>query len=229
MNSDASRPIRVMLVDDQELVRTGFEFILNSAPDINVVAHTGTGHDALRVLEDGTTVDVACVDIRMPGLDGIATTQTIVNAGYATRVLILTTFDEEETVYRALEAGASGFLLKDCGGDELMNAVRRVHQGNAILAPSATTRLIERFLPLMHHSEASTCRDRVEAVLSARELEVLTAIAQGLTNREIAGALHMAESTVKHHVGQLLSKLNARDRVQLVITAYDAGIAQAQR
>ena len=221
-------PIRVMLVDDQELVRTGFSLVLGTDADIQVVAEAEDGLAALELLRVGTSVDVACIDIRMPRMDGIEATRAIVAGGFATKVLALTTFDRDEYVYEALAAGASGFLLKDCGAHDLISGIRSIFAGNAIVAPTATARLVERFRPHMAASEPSVISLRVRELLSPRELEVLCAIATGMTNKEIADALHMAETTVKSHVGHLLTKLDARDRVHLVIIAYDAGLARPQ-
>lgn len=221
--------IRILLVDDQELVRTGFRLVLSTAENMDVVGEAADGREALELLEGGLAVDVCCMDIRMPRLDGIEAMRAIAAAGYPTRVIALTTFDRDEYVYEALAAGASGFLLKDCGAEDLLAGIRTVAAGNAMLAPSATARVIERFRPHMGAQSPAALADKLEAELSPRELEVLTAIAQGLSNQEIASALHMAETTVKSHVGHLLSKLNARDRVHLVITAYDAGLVTPRR
>lgn len=217
--------IRVLLVDDQQLVRTGFRLVLSTAPDIEVVGEAANGNEALELLESGLEVDVCCMDIRMPHMNGLEATRAITAAGYPTRVIALTTFDLDEYAYEALAAGASGFMLKDCGAADLISGIRTVATGNAMLAPSTTARVIDRFRPHMAATSPSTLAAKLAKELSPRELEVLTAIAQGQSNQEIAASLHMAETTVKSHVGRLLSKLNARDRVHLVIIAYDAGLA----
>lgn len=221
--------IRVLLVDDQELVRTGFRLVLSTAPDIEVVGEAANGNEALELLESELAVDVCCMDIRMPHMDGIEATQAITAAGYPTRVIALTTFDLDEYAYEALAAGASGFMLKDCGATDLISGIRTVATGNAMLAPSTTARVIDRFRPHMAAPSPSTLAAKLSEELSPRELEVLTAIARGQSNQEIAASLHMAETTVKSHVGRLLSKLNARDRVHLVIIAYDAGLATPRK
>lgn len=220
-----SGAIRVMLIDDQELVRTGFRLVLSTVSDIDVVAEAEDGAAALKLLRTGLEVDVCCMDIRMPRMNGIEATRAIVEEEHKTKVLVLTTFDHDQYVYEALATGASGFLLKDCGAHDLIAGIRTVASGNAILAPTATARLVERFRP---HMEAPSPSARAEALsndLSPREIEVLTAIGQGMSNQEIAASLFMAETTVKSYVGRLLTKLDARDRVHLVIIAYDAGLA----
>lgn len=217
--------IRVLLVDDQELVRTGFRLVLRTASDIEVVGEAADGSEALQLLEGGLEADVCCMDIRMPHMNGIDATRAITAAGYPTRVIALTTFDLDEYVYEALAAGASGFLLKDCGAEDLIAGIRTVAAGNAMLAPSTTARVIDRFRPQMEAPSPRALAAELEEQLSPREREVLTAVAHGQTNQEIAASLHMAETTVKSHVGRLLHKLDARDRVHLVIIAYDAGLA----
>lgn len=219
-----SDAIRVLLVDDQALVRTGFRLVLSTTDDIVVVGEADNGRQALELLESDLDVDVCCMDIRMPGLDGIDTTRELVNRKLPAKVIVLTTFDRDEYVYEALSAGASGFLLKDCGAHDLIAGIRTVASGNAILAPTATARLVERFRAHMSTPDPHEVAHEIEQRLTPREIEVLTAIAQGLSNKEIALTLHMAETTVKSYVGRLLTKLDARDRVHLVITAYDAGL-----
>ncbi|MDK8894936.1 MULTISPECIES: response regulator transcription factor [Corynebacterium] len=216
--------IRVLLVDDQELVRTGLRLVLNTTPDIRVVGEAGNGREALEKLKDGLAVDVVCMDVRMPEMDGIASTEAIVAAGLPAKVLVLTTFDLDEYVYDALAVGASGFLLKDCGSAELMAGIRTIAAGESVLAPTATTRLIRRFRPQLQEQELSPRREDVLELLSPRELEVLKAVGRGMKNQEIASTLYMAETTVKTHVGHLLMKLDARDRVQLVILAHEIGV-----
>ena len=219
-----NEPIRVLLVDDQALVRTGFRLVLSTTDDIVVVGEADNGQEALKALESGLEVDVCCMDIRMPELDGIDTTREILNRQLPTKVIVLTTFDRDEYIYEALSAGASGFLLKDCGAQDLIAGIRTVASGNAILAPTATARLVERFRVHMGTPDPHELSHDINQRLTPREIEVLTAIAQGLSNKEIALTLHMAETTVKSYVGRLLTKLDARDRVHLVITAYDAGL-----
>ena len=222
-----NEPIRLVLADDQELVRLGFRMVLDAQEDMTVVAEVGNGRDAVaRALSPGGC-DVVLMDIRMPIMDGVEATRRIVDAGVDTKVLVLTTFDLDEYVYAALQAGASGFLLKDAGPAELLAGIRAVHGGEADVAPTATRRLLERFVPTLPVAgeAASRAQDRL-SILTERETEVLTAIAQGKTNTEIAKELWLAEATVKTHVGHLLAKLNARDRVQLVVLAYDAGLVR---
>ena len=208
--------IRVLLADDQPLVRTGFRMILDTEPDISVAGEAGDGDSAVRECLR-LRPDVTVMDIRMPVRDGISATAEI--AGQ-TRVLVLTTFHLDEYVVSALRAGASGFLLKDVDAAKLAEAIRVVHAGNAIVDPSVTRRLLDRFARLPVPVE------RVPACgLTARETDVLRLVARGLSNAEIAAELVVTETTVKTHVHHLLTKLNARDRVQLVIFAYDAGFA----
>ncbi|WP_342372089.1 response regulator transcription factor [Propioniciclava soli] len=220
-------PLRLVLADDQELVRLGFRMVLDAQEDMTVVAEVGNGRDAVARATTGGGCDVVLMDIRMPVMDGVEATRRIVDSGSSAKVLVLTTFDLDEYVYAALHAGASGFLLKDAGPAELLAGIRAVHGGEAVVAPTATRRLLERFVPMLPITgeAASRARERLD-VLTERELEVLTAIAQGHTNTEIAQQLWLAEPTVKTHVGHLLSKLNARDRVQLVVLAYDAGLVR---
>ena len=214
---------RVLLVDDQDLVRTGFRLVLGTTSDIEVVGEAATGRAALELLEAGVGADVICMDVRMPDMDGIAATKEIVAAGNTARVLVLTTFVLDEYVYDALAAGASGFLLKDCGSADLISAIRAVHAGDAVLAPSVTARLIQRF---HRHLGDDPGRRRRELGrrLTEREIEVRTAVGEGLSNQEIAERLFLAETTIKSHIGHLLTKLDRRDRVQLVILAYDCGL-----
>lgn len=209
--------IRVVLADDQELVREGLRTILQAEGDIEVVGEAGDGDEAVR-LTRLRRPDVVVMDVQMPGTDGLAATRTLVDTGSEARVLVLTTFDLDEYVYEAMQAGASGFVLKTAPRHQLLAAVRTVADGDVLLAPSVTRRLIERFVRPAESSAAELRR------LTDREREVLTLVGEGLTNAEIAAALHLAQTTVKTHIGALLSKLGARDRVQLVITAYRAGL-----
>ncbi len=258
-------PIRLLLVDDQALVRAGFRMVLDAQPDMTVVGEAGDGQAALDLLAT-TGVDVVLMDIRMPRMDGVAATAAICAGRDATapgpRVVVLTTFDLDEYVYAALRAGASGFLLKDAGPADLLAAVRAVHQGDSVIAPSTTRRLLEHFLPRLPEDAGSPAPetpgapgrpaaperpgapdfaamppapvagrptptpgpDPRLAALTAREIEVLTAVAQGLTNGEIAATFFLAEATVKTHIGRILHKLGLRDRVQMVLFAYETGL-----
>lgn len=213
--------IKVVLADDQALVRTGFRMILAEADDIEVVGEASDGDSAVQVT-GATSPDVVLMDVRMPGTDGIAATRRIRAGGGAPRVLILTTFDLDEYVYAGLRAGASGFLLKDALAADLLAAVRAVASGEAVVAPTVTRRLIERFvgedLAEVHPSAAKL------DVLTSREREVLALIARGLSNAEIARRLFLSEGTVKSHVSRVLVKLGLRDRIQAVILAYEAGL-----
>ena len=213
--------IRVVLADDQALVRTGFRMILAETDDIEVVGEAGDGDEAVLVA-DRASPDVVLMDVRMPGTDGIAATRRIRAAGAATRVLILTTFDLDEYVYAGLRAGASGFLLKDALAPELVAAVRVVASGEAVVAPTVTRRLIERFIGDEPPDGSPT--PATFDVLTVREREVLTLIARGLANAEIAQRLFLSEGTVKTHVSRVLAKLGLRDRLQAVILAYEAGL-----
>lgn len=224
-----TEPIRLLLADDQELVRVGFRMVLDAQPDMTVVGEVGDGVQAVRAVAE-TPVDVVLMDIRMPHMDGVEATRRITASGAAAKVLVLTTFDLDEYVFAALQAGASGFLLKDAGPAELLAGIRAVHSGEAVVAPTATRRLLERFVPMMpHNPEAMRSAEERLSVLTEREREVLTAVAQGLTNGEIAQTLYLAEATVKTHIGHILAKLNLRDRVSMVVFAYDTGLVRPQR
>lgn len=219
--------IRVMIVDDQALVRAGFRMVLEAEPDLEVVAETGDGQAALDALP-GRDVDVVLMDIRMPRLDGIEATRRIVGGAQGNRVpkvLVLTTFDLDEYVFAALRAGAAGFLLKDAGPAELVAAIRAVHTGDAVVAPGPTRRLLDRFLPVIEASTATPDQSRLD-VLTEREREVLLAVGRGLNNGEIAASLFVAEATVKTHIGRVLAKLALRDRVQMVVLAYETGLVR---
>jgi DNA-binding NarL/FixJ family response regulator len=234
----AGPPIRVALVDDQELLRTGFRMVLEAQPDMEVVAEAADGLAALEVLAD-VPVDVVLMDVRMPGVDGVTATERLLARDPSARVLILTTFDLDEYVYAAVRAGASGFLLKDVPSAELLYGIRAVASGDAIVAPSTTRRLLERFAPrvLGPNGESGSTRAPVAVVagasaeragrlsgLTERERGVLELVARGLSNSEIAGELVVAEATVKTHVHRILAKLNLRDRVQAVVLAYEIGL-----
>lgn len=240
-----SRGIRIIIADDQELVRAGFSMVIGSQPDMQVVGQACDGAEALRLAET-LQPDVVLMDVRMPGMDGIESTKGITELGQReapderkTHVIILTTFDLDEYVMAAINAGASGFLLKDCEPETLLASIRTVFQGNAIIAPSATKRLIEKMMEDGFTGEAA---QRAEAdpqntqtsparytdedldELTDREREVLVEIARGLSNQEIADKLFISLSTVKTHVAHILAKINARDRVQAVVFAYDNGL-----
>lgn len=211
--------IRVMIVDDQALVRAGFAMLVRSQPDLLVVAECADGQQCLDTLST-VPVDVVLMDVRMPRMDGIEATRLIVERGCATRVLVLTTFDLDEYAFTALRAGASGFLLKDAPPEDLLAAIRTVHAGDAVIAPSTTRRLVETYV--RSAPVAPALLDRTTA-LTDREREVWVAIANGLTNSEIAAALFVSETTVKTHVGHILAKTGVRDRVALVVLAYQTG------
>jgi DNA-binding NarL/FixJ family response regulator len=213
--------VRVVLADDQHLIRTGFRLILATEPDIDVVGEAATGAEAVAIARQ-LAPDVVLMDIRMPDLDGIEATRQILadNHQSQTKVLILTTFDLDEYVYDALRAGASGFLLKDVPAEQLAVSVRTVGQGDALLAPSITRRLIEQFAAPRAAANPPAGVDE----LTPRELEVFRLLATGLTNSEIAAHLIVGETTVKTHVTRILMKLGVRDRVQAVVLAYETGI-----
>jgi DNA-binding NarL/FixJ family response regulator len=212
--------IRVVIADDQHLVRTGFRMILSSHDDIDVVGEASNGTDAF-ALTVAEHPDLVLMDIRMPDMDGIEATRRIVSDPRTSdvQVLILTTFDLDEYVYDALRAGASGFLLKDVPMEQLAHAVRTLRQGDALLAPSITRRLIEQFAP----TRTRTGPSRLER-LSTREAEVFRLVARGMSNREISAELVLSETTVKTHVTRILGKLELRDRVQVVVLAYEGGV-----
>jgi DNA-binding NarL/FixJ family response regulator len=220
---------RIFLVDDQALVRAGFRMLIEAQPDMEVVGEAGDGRAALEALAV-LRADVVLMDVRMPQLDGVETTERLVAAARADRpapkVIVLTTFDLDEYVFAAIRAGASGFLLKDARPEELLSAIRAVHSGDAVVAPSATRRLLDHVADGL---PAETGEDPRLALLTPREREVLIEVARGRSNAEIAAALFMAEATVKTHVGRLLAKLEQRDRVQLAVFAYDAGLVRARR
>jgi DNA-binding NarL/FixJ family response regulator len=223
------RPVRVALVDDQPLVRAGLRMVIDSQPDLEVVVEADDGRDALRRLAV-TASDVVLMDVRMPGMDGLSATRALLSDGGAAaagdpRVVVLTTFDLDEYVLDAIRAGASGFLLKDAQPEELLTAIRTVHQGDAVIAPSSTRRLMERLVTALPPEEAAGPQEAL-AGLTSREREVLVLMARGRSNTEIAGDLFVAEATVKTHVGRILSKLDARDRVQAVVTAYETGLVR---
>jgi DNA-binding NarL/FixJ family response regulator len=209
--------LRVLIVDDEELVRTGLQMILEAEEDIVVAGHAVDGAGAVRRSHE-LAPDVVLMDIRMPGMDGLEATRKILTAQSGVKVVILTTFDLDEHVYEALRAGASGFLLKDAPAHQLIHAIRVAAAGDALLAPSITRRLIASFAPPPSANRTSL------PDLTARELEVLTLLAEGLSNNEIAAQLFVSDATVKTHVGHILNKLGVRDRVQAVVAAYRSGL-----
>ena len=215
--------ISVVVADDQALVRTGLRTILENAGGFDIVGEASDGADAVRLCR-AAKPDAVLMDVRMPGMDGIEATRQIRAGADPPRVLILTTFDLDEYVYTGLRAGASGFLLKDTLADELISAIQVVVAGNAVVAPSATRRLIERFLERTSEPRPEQA-DRL-ASLTEREREVLTLMARGLSNAEIASQLFLSEGTIKTHVSHLLGKLRLRDRVQAVVLAYECGLVR---
>jgi DNA-binding NarL/FixJ family response regulator len=219
--------IRVALVDDQQLVRAGFTMVLEAQPDMTVTGEAGDGEAAVALAARGEA-DVMVMDVRMPRLDGVAAAARICAAGPRPRVLMLTTFDLDEYAFAALKAGASGFLLKDAPPQELLFAIRSVHSGDSVVAPSTTRRLLDRFVPMLPGREDARPRPAELAELTEREREVLIQVAAGLSNAEIAARLFVSEATVKTHVGRILSKLGLRDRVQAVVLAYETGLVRAR-
>lgn len=228
--------VRVALVDDQQLVRAGFRMVIDSQPDLEVVLEAGDGAEAVRALEPAfgrPRPDVVLMDVRMPTMDGLEATARIVERGTpehpAPKVVVLTTFDLDEYVLSAIRAGASGFLLKDAPPEEMLAAIRTVHHGDAVIAPSSTRRLLEHLVQVLPADEPdappSPARSAV-AELTDREREVLVLMARGRSNTEIGQDLFVAEATVKTHVGRILAKLGARDRVQAVVVAYETGLVR---
>jgi DNA-binding NarL/FixJ family response regulator len=216
--------VRVVLVDDQPLIRNGLAVLIATTDDLETVGEANSGAEALTVVRD-TRPDVVVMDIRMPGMDGIEATRRIVADTSPARVLILTTFDDDEYVYGALRAGASGFLVKDMALDDILAAIRVVADGDALIAPKVTRRLIEEFV---RRPEPTPARRSSDAITD-REREVLTLIGRGRSNGEIATDLYISVATAKAHVARLLTKLDARDRVHLVIIAYETGLVSPPR
>ncbi len=215
--------IRVVLVDDQSMIRTGLAMIVDAQDDMRVVGEAADGWQALDVVAR-TTSDVVLMDVRMPRLDGVAATRELLRRHPdGPRVLVLTTFDLDEHAFAALQAGAGGFLLKDAPAEDVLAAIRTVHAGDAVIAPSTTRRLLEHIAADL---PAGTGEDDALAALTDRERAVMTEIATGATNAEIAARLHLAEPTVKTHVGRILAKLGLRDRVHIVIRAYESGLVR---
>jgi len=231
--TDPAPRIRILLVDDQHLIRLGMRMVLDAEDGLEVVGEAGDGSEALAAVQR-LQPDVVLMDVRMPGMDGIEATRSIVASNPASRIIILTTFDLDEYAFAGLNAGASGFLLKDARPAELVSAIRAVASGDAAVSPRVTRKLLELFGPQLPDPTSATApsaeqapdaaTQTVLATLTDREREVLVAMAEGLTNTEIAGRLFLSESTVKTHVGRVLMKLELRDRVQAVIFAYSAGL-----
>jgi DNA-binding NarL/FixJ family response regulator len=221
--ASAGRPIRILLADDQPLLRTGFRMVLGGEQDLDIIGEAGDGAEAVD-LARRLLPDVVLMDIRMPRLDGVAATKAIVDARLPVRVVILTTFDLDEYVVGALRAGASGFLAKDVPADDLVTAIRTVAAGEAVVAPRILKRLLDQFAVALPDPWAAAPRT-VER-LTEREREVLVQIARGLSNAEIARALTVSETTIKTHVGHVLTKLGLRDRVQAVVLAYETGLVR---
>jgi DNA-binding NarL/FixJ family response regulator len=211
--------VRVLIADDQALVRSGFRMIIEAREDLEVVGEAEDGDEAARLAAE-LEPDVVLMDVRMPGVDGIEATRRIVSSENEARVLVLTTFDLDEYVYAAVRAGASGFLLKDVRPEDLVDAIRLVAEGNALLGPTVTRRLLE------HFANGEPGASKAIAELTDREQEILQLVAQGLSNAELAAKLFVSEATVKTHVSSILRKLGVRDRVQAVIAAYDAGLVR---
>ena len=211
--------IRVVLADDQPLVRAGLRVLIADTPDLDVIGEAGTGAQAVQLVRD-LRPDVVVMDIRMPGMDGIEATRMITAEHAAARVVVLTTFDDDDYVYAALRAGASGFLVKDMALDDILAAIRVVAAGDALIAPGVTRRLIAQFAG---RPEPPRPRRQIDGI-TERELQVLTLVGRGMSNAEIAASLLISTATAKAHVARLLAKLGARDRIQLVITAYEAGL-----
>jgi DNA-binding NarL/FixJ family response regulator len=214
----------IMLVDDQELLRMGFRMVLDSQTDLEVVAEAADGRAAVALAAEHAP-DIVLMDIRMPELDGVDATREIIASGSTSRIIILTTFDLDEYAYAALRAGASGFLLKDAQPTDLLSAIRAVASGDSVVAPSTTRRLLETVAHHLPGREVDSPDDGAAlAALTPREREVVVAVAGGLSNAEIAEELVLAEATVKTHIGRVLAKLQLRDRVQIVVFAYEHGL-----
>lgn len=219
--------VRVLLVDDQQLIRLGFRLVLQAQDDVTVVGEAGDGVQALGLVAE-LAPDVVLMDVRMPVMDGIEATRQIVAAHPDSRVLLLTTFDLDEYAYAGLRAGASGFMLKDVPPDQLVTAIRVVAAGDAVVAPAVTRRLLDAFAERLPDPGQPTTDVRL-ARLTEREREVMVEVAAGRSNAEIAARLVLSEATVKTHIGRLLHKLDLRDRVQVVVLAYETGVVKPSR
>lgn len=217
--------IRVMVVDDQELVRSGLVMIVDSQDDLTVVAQAASGDEAVRMARE-EPVDVVLMDVRMPGTDGITATTRILGAAHPPKVIVVTTFDQDENAFAALRAGASGFLVKSARAEEVVDAIRTVHAGDAVISPSTTRRLIEHVAPSL---PGPVTVPPELARLTEREREVLVEVATGASNTEIGERLFLSEATIKTHVGRLLHKLGVRDRVQLAVLAYETRLVRPRR
>jgi DNA-binding NarL/FixJ family response regulator len=220
------QPTSILLVDDQPMLRMGYRMVLDAQPDLSVVGEAENGEEAIE-LTARLEPDVVLMDVRMPGLDGVQATERIVASGSPSRIIILTTFDLDEYAYGALRAGASGFLLKDVPPPDMLSAIRAVATGDAVVAPSVTRRLLSQFVRHLPGPEQAPApsEERVES-LTPRERELLVEVARGLSNAEIAERLVLSEATVKTHVGSILGKLGLRDRVQIVVFAYETGLVR---
>ncbi|WP_281271142.1 response regulator transcription factor [Nocardioides silvaticus] len=216
------QPIRVFLVDDQELVRAGFRMLIDSQPDLTVVGEAGDGGEALERLAV-TAADVVLMDVRMPRMDGVEATRRLQDRPDPPQVVVLTTFDLDEHAFAAIKAGAAAFLLKDATPESLLGAIRTVHGGDSVVAPTTTRRLLSHFAAALPDPAAPAPDRRLDG-LTDREREVLVLVGRGLSNSEIAGTFTVSEATVKTHVGRLLAKTGSRDRVQLVVLAYETGL-----
>jgi len=218
--------VKVLLADDQELMRMGFRMVMETQPDLSIVGEVSNGSEAVDAVRE-LSPDVVLMDVRMPEMDGIEATRRIVNSDSDARIMILTTFDLDEYVYAALRAGASGFLLKDAPPADVLSGIRSLASGDAVVAPSVTRRLLSTYAHrLPASSSPEHAQDERLELLTARELEVLLLVAGSLSNGEIAERLVLSEATVKSHVGRVLSKLKLRDRVQIVVFAYETGLVQ---
>ncbi|WP_155849488.1 response regulator transcription factor [Arthrobacter sp. H20] len=220
---EAGEPIKVLLVDDQPLLRMGFRLILEGENDLVIVGEASDGAEGVR-LEASLKPDVMLMDVRMPSMDGIEATRLITASGSSSRIIILTTFDLDEYAFAGLQAGASAFLLKDVGPEELVHAVRVVASGDAVVAPRITRRLLETYVRSLPPHAARPPADPLLGDLTPRERQVLSAIAEGLSNAELAHKFFLSEATVKTHVRRIFTKLHLRDRVQAVVYAYESGL-----
>jgi len=218
----ADAPIRLFLVDDQELVRAGFRMLIDSQPDLVVVGEAGDGGEALERLSV-TSCDVVLMDVRMPRMDGVEATRRLLARDQPPQVVVLTTFDLDEHAFAAIKAGAAAFLLKDATPETLLSAIRTVHGGDSVVAPTTTRRLLDHFATALADPTAPRADDRLDE-LTEREREVLVLVGRGLSNTEIAAEFTVSEATVKTHIGRLLAKTASRDRVRLVMLAYESGL-----